>query len=779
MGSIGGSDTFEDFLKDHLRELEGKLVTEHKLALEKAETRARANSGFSHERAFSVDRHRGSEDQHGKASLSDHLPGSVLRNLSGQEEATSGKGACQRLGGKPEDSSGVQEFTKVDEGSKYRDGSVHDCWDSDDQDKSSPYWPGPADDSDAGTHPDDTGQEAPHFQVLDTWLRPKVNSVHTVERMPSGAHLLLFDDEQSDEEEEEGGCISTWLVPYLVPFMVSPSSWQYLCWELTGLLLIAHDIVTIPLQLLRPPDTTFTVLMSWTIRIFWTLDVFMSFVKGFVSPQGLLEVRPVKVFKQYVRSRLCFDLVLISCDWMEPIIANIRGGRGNDTLVLRLLGMLRGIRLARPLRLARSQRISEFIFERIRSEGVMLVAYIVAIMFLLLCLVHVVACIWYAINVGNELVDDLHASYFQAFHFVLALFAGEMLQEPSTLVQRIFVIIVLIMALVVSAAFVGSLTTAMTRLQIIASKRSTQFAALSHYLSDYGISRELAARVHRNARHALQEQKRHIPESSVELMTLISDPLRSEIHYEVFSPILNTHPFFQLYSGVNPVGVRHVCHTALQSVLTSRGDVIFSEHELPSTPRMIFIRSGKLIYARGLEPNQFVTAGDWVAEAVLWTNWIHRGTLRALVECRLLAVNAPDFMNIMVTFPSSHGAEYAKTFVESLNQTEYVNELTDLSIGEEQTRQMAANVFNEVDKQLKYSWKSAGRRVGSIAARRLHNQGGARGSAASRTSVGRNSASRNSIIVGSRNSRGSLRQTLFGSVVPQPESRGTPLSDPT
>jgi len=250
----------------------------------------------------------------------------------------------------------------------------------------------------------------------------------------------------------------------------------------------------------------------------------------------------------------------------------------------------------------------------------------------------------------------------------------------------------------------------MTQLQIIASKRSSQFAALNRYLSDYGISRGLAGRVQNNARHALREQKRHTPESNVELMVLISDSLRSEIHYEVYSPVLTAHPFFCLYNKVNHVGVRHICHTAVSPVSICRGDVIFSELEVPVSPRMFFVVSGELAYVRGTEPQQRVRVNQWVAEGVLWTRWAHRGTLRAQTESRLLAIDANRLVNIMSTFPTLHGLNYAVKFVEKLNQAASSSELTDLWQGEEESRHVAACVFQELDRALVLPWVPRNRR---------------------------------------------------------------------
>merc|ERR1712061_268533 len=138
----------------------------------------------------------------------------------------------------------------------------------------------------------------------------------------------------------------------------------------------------------------------------------------------------------------------------------------------------------------------------------MISAYVLGILLVLMLLIHVTACIWFGIHNkpwssgDNGKWTGIETSFLEqytlSFHFVLALFVGEHIEQPKNLLERFFTTIVLVFAFVVTASFVGSLTTAMTRLQILASQRSAQFATLSRYLSDNGISRKLAMRVQRN-----------------------------------------------------------------------------------------------------------------------------------------------------------------------------------------------------------------------------------------------------------------------------------------
>merc|ERR1712032_1246131 len=66
---------------------------------------------------------------------------------------------------------------------------------------------------------------------------------------------------------------------------------------------------------------------------------------------------------------------------------------------------------------------------------------------------------------------------------------------------------------------------------------------LRKYLLDNAISYILTMRVQRSAQHALLEQQNYIPEGHVELLELVSEPLRIELHFELYSRILKCHPF--------------------------------------------------------------------------------------------------------------------------------------------------------------------------------------------------------------------------------------------
>jgi len=218
----------------------------------------------------------------------------------------------------------------------------------------------------------------------------------------------------------------------------------------------------------------------------------------------------------------------------------------------------------------------------------------------------------------------------------------------------------------------------MTRLQIIASGRSAQSVALRRFLLENQISQRLRSRVQQNVKHALSEQERNTPEESIDLLNIISEPLRMAVHYEVRGPIVSLHPFFDRFGFESPAVMRKVCHAAVRGDYLSPGDCLFVSGESPNEPQMYFLTRGTMVYTSispeqediGAKPTkETLAAGQWVAEPVLWCTWMHRGMLRATSECTLLALDARCFQTIVSQYHTQnfHPSDYAAEFVKHLN----------------------------------------------------------------------------------------------------------------
>merc|ERR1712137_217119 len=270
---------------------------------------------------------------------------------------------------------------------------------------------------------------------------------------------------------------------------------------------------------------------------------------------------------------------------------------------------------------------------------------------------------------------------------------------PGTVEERIFAMGALVFTFMASVGFVSTITTTMTRLQVINRQYTHKFLALGRYLSHQLISRELTEKIERNAQHALNENVGR--EDQVDLLALISEPLRTELHFEMHSPVLLGHPFFHCFAEANPTGARKLCHQAVKRLYFSPGDVVFDDCEAIGVPAMLFIVSGSCSYVRADKPPELAMNGSWFAEAALWTHWTHRGVLRAVTECQMLRLGADQFQSIVSAFPSLSVRIYSKEFVRLLSATK-IDDLTDLSTDDETSQWLVKDAFDSVPSK---SWK--------------------------------------------------------------------------
>lgn len=199
---------------------------------------------------------------------------------------------------------------------------------------------------------------------------------------------------------------------------------------------------------------------------------------------------------------------------------------------------------------------------------------------------------------------------------------------------------------------------------------------LKRYLRESGISLRLASRVEMNAQHVIANRQQNVPESEVELLQLVSEPLRVELHLEIYSPVLSCHPLLRLLQAESPAAMRQLCHAAVTQVALSRDDVLFSAGEVPSCPAVLFVSNGLLHYRRELGRAQDFGPGLWACEHVLWTEWAYYGQLKAVGACQIVMLEAEKFQQIatqhpLLVSPDPEGGlslmRYAARFVERLN----------------------------------------------------------------------------------------------------------------
>jgi len=471
-------------------------------------------------------------------------------------------------------------------------------------------------------------------------------------------------------------------------FVVNPNSSKRTAWEICSMFLVLHDLIMIPFGFFDPEKTSFFLFMEWVTRMFWTCDMPMSLSSGYITADGTLEMRPKKIMKRYFKTWFGLDCIVVGVDWMEILMSSVAASFGFARLG-KASRVFRILRLLRLLRLAKVGEIVNLISERLPSEKLVIFIDILKLIVIMLGTGHLIACIWYAIGKAGPpeknwldffgfREESLDYRYMMSLRWALSQFAGGMDEvTPKSLTEHFFGAAVYLTAFWSGTVFLSILTSHMTQLYILGNQQHQQLNIMRRYLSSNGISKGLALRVTRNAQHAMKLRQKSTPESAVGLSELVSEPLRIELHFEMYFPLLGHHTFFLDYFLHSPHVVRKICHAAMSVSSNSIGDVLFHFGEASS--KMMILRQGCLRYSWGAENEEHMAPGNWISEAPLWTTWAHRGILTAIEDSAVFDIVAEEFHEIVSQFEVTtfDPCVYANQFVNKLNQLD-ADDVTDL-----------------------------------------------------------------------------------------------------
>eukprot|EP00747_Dinoflagellata_sp_TGD_P051926 gnl/TRDRNA2_/TRDRNA2_147621_c0_seq1.p1 gnl/TRDRNA2_/TRDRNA2_147621_c0~~gnl/TRDRNA2_/TRDRNA2_147621_c0_seq1.p1 ORF type:complete len:830 (+),score=140.89 gnl/TRDRNA2_/TRDRNA2_147621_c0_seq1:119-2491(+) len=559
------------------------------------------------------------------------------------------------------------------------------------------------------------------IQVLSIWK--KNNRMSHLRTNQAGdksggyADSKRFKASQSKLEWEEP---PGWLEAWANKFITRPGSSKRLLWDWLTLLFICYDIVTIPLETFGPLATSWARVMRWACVIFWSLDIPCSFLVGF-QDQATVRMNLQAIASHYVRTWLGPDLLTIIIDWAYTIVWNmyfseLPGVGGDHGQLYEALSFLRIVRL---LRLRNVPEILSNMGERISREVTIIMVGIMQLLFFILLINHIIACVWYSIGTwnvdqfedtwvrSNGLLDHGVAyRYATSLHWSLTQFTPASMEvAPTNERERLFGVLVLVFAMVTFSSFVSSITNAMTRLRMVNKERHDQLILLRRYLAENHVTGSMMVRLWGTLNGTMSKSKRRLHEKDIRILQLLPWGLKSELHEEVYAPILALHPFFDRFIEVFPGKVRKVYNTGLEEISLPNGEDIFNAGDVAET--MYFVRSGILSY--NLEANAVSDAqswqivdNSWLSEPVLWIKWKHRGQLIGDTHCELVALKAARVQSILDQ--NVEAARYARHFARYFK--EYPDMLTDIYSDMEVLERFAVDAFSGEEEDVNGSNRS-------------------------------------------------------------------------
>lgn len=515
------------------------------------------------------------------------------------------------------------------------------------------------------------------FDLLEVW--------HTTAKEKKRLSGRLHDAESQSGYSGDTGTFGRNAAKRSKPwYIINPDSNLRITWDLLSLLMVVYDTIMIPMDAFNISESMFFVIVGWTTRLFWTFDMGWSCCTGVVCADGSVDIEFRSIVKRYVRSWLALDVIIVGSDWSG--LALQTGGLGLG----RLARVTRVVRVVRLLRLVRMQEVIASIIERIQSDTMLVVVNVVKLLLFVGFCSHVIACGWWAIGArktneptwasqSNYDSAGIDAQYLVSMHWGLSQFSGGMDEIfPRNTLERFYAVGINLIGFMASMVMLSTLTSSLTQQYIISGSGARHMATLRKYLKQNNVSNNLAKRLCRNAKHAVSGD---LMPDAVDLLAVISEPLKIEMNFELYSRILAWHPFFSEFLSEGAQVMRRVCHSAMSMLVLADGDIVFGAGEEPEEPKMYIVVEGKLHYKDEYGEECFMGERQWAAEACLWTAWRHRGTLTAVNDVKVAMLDAEIFQDICKRARRKQKAfspkRYASEFLQELNNNTCPSDLVE------------------------------------------------------------------------------------------------------
>jgi len=471
-----------------------------------------------------------------------------------------------------------------------------------------------------------------------------------------------------------------------------PSSPIHVIFNLVGLVVLLFDLTLTPYMLSWdvPMDGLFLYL-AYVSLVFWTLDMTLSFFTGFYR-DGELVLAMKDIALRYLRTTFPSDFLVVACDWISMILIFVLTPVGdtvddNSTSGFRLLRFAKLGRLLRimvVLRVVRYLRIMQQLFERTLSDKVRFAVTLLCLSGALLWFNHIVACTWFAIgrvcatedgvSWTNRYLDrdkQEHAQeYIVAFHWSLAqVTLGSIDIVATNSSERLFNVVCLITGLLLGSSLISTLSANMVELQMTNKDRTQKMRTLRQYLQENPVPTHVSVAVTQQVTERMRERKR-LTEPQVPALEMLSASLFAELRFEIVRPTLIKHSLmYYLYSSHTSWCFCFCKDGIAFNVLSTEDDLFF-----PSVPAKAtyVMQGGNLEYRTESDflskysPWQPCIVGPdaWLAEAALWSEWIHTGKAVATEPSHLIEFTPDSFFASLEAHPdlAKVALEYGKQF---------------------------------------------------------------------------------------------------------------------
>jgi len=493
----------------------------------------------------------------------------------------------------------------------------------------------------------------------------------------------------------------------LSEWITEPGSKKRNCWDVFSTIMIFYDFITVPLSLFDAPENVFTNFMNITTITFWTLDMLVSCLTGYVQKNGKVMMEPGPVIRHYIKTQLPFDIVVNGLDWLfyilEMVAVSASSRAGDTGRILKMRRIVRVVRLYRLVKLSRIRRMIFMFMQRWESDLVFVLPLFARIVVLAGVGGHIFGTCWYAVgllgqatNTANNWIDNYELmSRSWLFRYVLSFWfsVNKLLLcdsdiHPQNTGECMFAGFVLICGIINLFYFAAQTLRAFQSLFSVRSESFKEFFLLRAYLKQHAVQSNLAFRVTTYAENVCKPLMELVPASKLDILPLLSQQLRCELSVSVDFCGVFAHPLFEqcrdnpdlMHSFGNPA-----CNV-LKNLMLASGDPAFSAGN--RAKKMITVTAGQLHYMKqGVYSVDYLCQpGEWLAEHALWCVWTHQGDCCASTDSQCVTVDAHNFWEAVEKDTGMFVlmSRYAHIFIEELNH-DFPVSLVDITPGDSES----------------------------------------------------------------------------------------------
>jgi len=482
--------------------------------------------------------------------------------------------------------------------------------------------------------------------------------------------------------------------------MLDPHGVFRIIFDFLSLLATIYDMSVYPYLLAFDSDIDIFVASLWFSTIFWTSDMIVEFFTGYYE-NGHVHLNFSMSAKRYIQSYFAADVLLVGLDWVSSVMIFVMEmPSSRNQLVTKILRILKFGRIVRLLGTVRTVKIPTRLTRlesHLTSDTARLATKMLSLMMAFLLSAHIMACMWYAVGshssatspfrwVDMHIVDweafpaidrsefrFLHQStsyqYLTALHWAVGCLSLDAIEiNPKNPEERILNIISLTLGLLVSCSLISALSAAMVEFQTKRSWKVETMSKLRTYLQQNRIDRRLVVLVTAQVAERLRIKEK-LKEEDVPALDLLSSSLRADLHFDMVRPSVLSHSFFALCANIDMALVQRMSASSVRIQHLRPNDELFTPEA--ASKSAFYMMHGELRYTQEPETSavqevhvDFVRPGSWIAEASLWTEWIHVGTAAATGQCEVLVFSSESMAQEMKRHRDIHyiTTEYCRQY---------------------------------------------------------------------------------------------------------------------